>query len=451
MAGEQYSQSYKSPLLAKFENEGRITMAQMRSEVPPYQAGRAATLELRESAIIGVRRRRALEEIISKGEQAKERLLRAGIPLIKSFALKEYKRRQAWQSSISFEDLFQDATVGYLRGLLSYNPTGDYKSPTNYIGQWIITEMRRSSEPLDNDFEVSHESSERFRRIRAIRSRLASELSRTPTAEEIVIASNDPITGPGALMGKASRRGQPKPLTLDQVEEERACSMRVGYTSRIAPANDEEGTLESGTVLADYAQPVLGNSLVDGATALVEQSVSDGLCTVILLTMDALGMSAVHQEIVSRRFGLAPYLEEETPREIAKNMNITSTVASKTVSAFQHEMYQPNGQFHRVCAALGPDTRDDFSLSWVMKTFGEFNPHAEAPEVHAYLKEEIKRKSAAPPPPRNPLASGSYGQFHCDYHDRSFTARYRVGTEVPKEHSCPSCHRPSRLIRTAES
>lgn len=442
--------AYKSPLLEKFDTEGRITMEQMRREVPPYQEGRAAFLELKDSnKKFTAKQRRDLEAKVIAGDASKERLTKAGIALVKSLAQKEYKRRQSWQSSVTFEDLFQDAMIGYLRGLLSYDPTGDYKSPTNYLGQWIITEMRRSSEPMDNDFEVSHEASERFRRIRAVRSRLAGELGRTPTSEEIVTASAEPVVGSGNLMGRVGRGGKPKPLTLEQVEEERSFSQRVGYTSRIAPANEDDGSIEPGTVLADYAQPVLGTAIVDGSIIVVEQSVSEGLSTVILLTMDSLGMSPEHQEIVSRRFGLAPFTDEQSVREIAREMNMTSTAVSNVVEAFQHEMNKPHGQFHKVCAALDQEVLNDYGLGWVPAALGEYDYLRADNDVHEHLVAPVKRKSSSPAPPKGVLSTGFYGQFLCDYHDRTFTARYRSKGDIPKTHPCPSCRRPSRLIRTA--
>lgn len=441
--------SYKSPLLAKFENEGRITMDQMRREVPLYQAGQKAAAELKSGVKLTAKRRRELEADVRAGNGSKDRLVAAGIPLIKSLTQKEFRRRQAWQSSVTFEDLFQDAMIGYLRGLMSYDPTGDYKSPTNYLGQWIITEMRRSSEPMDNDFEVSHEASERFRRIRALRSRLTGELGRTPTPEEIVEASKETIIGTGVLMGKASRRGQPKALTVEQVQEERDFSQRVGYTSRIVLGSDDDGSIEPGTVLADHAQPVLGAPVVDGAVATVERSVSEGLGAILRATMDALGMSVTHQDVIARRFGLAPYQDEQTVREIARAMSLTSTQVNLVVEAFQSEMSTPGGAFHKVCAAMDEDELADYGLGWVMGALGAYKAPKRTRPVNPTLVQALKKKSNTPPPPQGVLSDGAYGQYLCPFHQRAFIARYKTSRDIPKVHACPSCGRDSQLIRKA--
>lgn len=439
------SETFTSPLMTQFPSDGRITITQLRHDVPLYQAGHAAAATLTSGERLTPAQRRRLTADKFAGDEAKERLTIAGIPLVKSLAKKEHQRRAAWQSSITLDDLFQDAMLGYLRGLLSYDPTGDYKSPTNYLGQWIITEMRRASETMDNDFEVSHEAAERFRRIRAIRRRLTDEFGRPPTEQEIADASTT-RTSAGALMGRVANKHHAKPITVAQIEEERDYMRRVGYTSRIAstPA-DDDSPIEPGTVIADRAQPVLGAPTYDTAAATVDQSVAAGLATVLGLTMDTLNMPAGQQDVIARRYGLPPHTTEATARDIARALGQPSGTVTAILDAFQTEMTRKGGAFHRIVVALPPDELDDYGLAWVPLALGPYTPVSFT--IPPILVTPLTKR--APRPPTNISRTGTYGQYLCDYHGRAFTARYAPRTSLPREHPCPSCGRPARLIRTA--
>lgn len=438
---------YRSPLLRRFDNDGRITMEQMRAEVPIYQRGHQARLRLQEDPAPTGAERVALLDAVRAGEQCKERLLAAGIPLVKSLAVKEYNRRQGWATQVTFEDLFQDALLGYFRALLSYKVDGDYKSPTNFIGQWIITEMRRSAETLDNDFEVSHESSERFRRIRAIRSRLSGELGRPPTDEEIMAASLEATAG-HRTMGRVGRSG-PKPLTAEQIEEERLYRHRVGVTHRIVPTY-ESGESDAYAVSADWAQPVLGSQSAAMEDSQDDRDTSVGLSKVFTLAMDAIGMPDLQRQIVWRRFGLSPFTLEEDVKDIARALSVSQQTVNDVLDAFRAEMGMPGGAFHQVCATLPADVIQDAGLGWVLDTLGEFTLRLKkaAPNPAATLTGPLRRKpnvSDDDLPTARLLKPGTYAKFVCRFHGRAFVLRYRDETKVPPEAACASCGRPSPL------
>src|SRR6185503_15245544 len=164
-------------------------------------------------------------------------------------------------------------------GLNAYNPDGGQKSPTNYIGQWILTEMRRNVERLDNDFGVSFDAAERFRKIRAVRNRLRKELGREPLDQEIIVASSDaPGTHSDTKFGPVGRALTPgKALTGKQLDEEREMRFRVGLTAaRLDAAVGGSG--ESETPLVDIVVlTVDGSSDHDVQEMVAEESTKDAL------------------------------------------------------------------------------------------------------------------------------------------------------------------------------
>lgn len=426
-------------------------MELLRRYLPAYQQAHAARQELAAGEKLTAAARRRLEAAVAAGEPAKEALLAMGVPLVKSLVDKEFRRRAAWQSQVTFEDLFQDGILGYLRALLSYDASRDYKSPTNYLGQWIITEMRRSAETMDNDFEVAGETADRFRRIRAVRSRLAGELGREPTDEEIVAGSAEVDPTRRSTMGRVARGGAPTPVTLAQVAEEREARHRVGYTHRIVSAMDDTG--HHATVSVDRAVPVTGETPFDGPVTLVEQSVQDGLTVLLDAAMDLLGMPMLQKDIIRRRFGLSPHQVEQSARDAARAVGVTVAVVNDVVAAFQAHMATPGGAFHRVCSALSGEELIDHSLGWVITVLG---PYSSAPKTptppDAILVSPLPRRSAAAALPAGSLnTEGVFAQFACPFHGRTFVGVYRYLRDVPDTRACPSCQRPSPVVATSDT
>jgi DNA-directed RNA polymerase sigma subunit (sigma70/sigma32) len=202
---ERSDSNYISPILRTLDNT-RLTVELLQESIPIMRAGEAAQETLDASKNLNDAKRRALRKAVRDGEKAKEQLFNSALPLIKAIAKKEYNRRQQWGSQILMDDLIQDATIGFFKGLRIFDVSEIKKSATNYLGQWMLSEMRRAAEGMDNDLQVGHDAGERYRRIRAIRSRLAGELGREPTDQEIVTASKDPayVVRPG-MVGKAKK------------------------------------------------------------------------------------------------------------------------------------------------------------------------------------------------------------------------------------------------------
>lgn len=180
-----------SPITSR-TNAQPLSLELLREHVPTVRAGQEAIRLLGD----GTERSRVETNNLlgekRKGSRAQEILIISALPLIKNISSKEFQRRKAWSSRISYDDVLQEAIAGFIRGLLSYDETANHSSPTNYLGMWITTSIRRKVEAMEHDFAIPYEVVERARRIRAVRGRLSNELSRPPTDEEVLEALNDP-------------------------------------------------------------------------------------------------------------------------------------------------------------------------------------------------------------------------------------------------------------------
>jgi RNA polymerase sigma factor (sigma-70 family) len=391
---ERSDSNYISPILRTLDNT-RLTVELLQESIPIMRAGEAAQETLDASKNLNDAKRRALRKAVRDGEKAKEQLFNSALPLIKAIAKKEYNRRQQWGSQILMDDLIQDATIGFFKGLRIFDVSEIKKSATNYLGQWMLSEMRRAAEGMDNDLQVGHDAGERYRRIRAIRSRLAGELGREPTDQEIVTASKDPayVVRPG-MVGKAknadghSIRG----LTLSQIKDEREHYERLGTVSRFdnADTDDENGTSKgSNTIQTDRTDINSDeNSIADDPASVIENSENVVIISdIVLRVIEALSLPEQQREIIARRYGLNPYDEEQSARSISRSMNIHREKISRVLSAFASELVMPAGTLHQILKDFTSEELHDLGLGWLADSLGPWNPdfdispHKPSPEL----------------------------------------------------------------------
>ena len=442
--------AYRSPLLSRVPTSGPITMDQLRADVPLYQAGHEAKAALEDPELRHTAKQRAaLEEAVRVGRDAQERLTIAGIPLVKSLAMREHRRRQGWKSQYSFEDLFQSAMTGYLRGLLKYDVSRDYKSPTNYVGQWAITAMRRDSEPMDNDFEIAHETVETYRRIRALRGRLTVELGRPPTDEEMIDASTEAVPG-GLHMGRVSRQGRHAALSQEILDQERMYQHRVGITGR--QENDDTDNEESDAQKSSFeaATPIAGAHLPT-PDDVIDEHTRTGTARLLTATMDALNMGVDQREIIARRFALEPFTAEHSYRDCGKAMNVNMNAVQLVVETFQAQMSQPQGVFHYQLSLVDRDDVVEMGMAWALDLLGDFVGPVVYPTNPAVLTEPLPRKKSAPLPPRAAMAEGIQAVYECTFHKTMFIAWYVEMAHVPQTRACPRCGNASTFQQVRES
>lgn len=437
---------YQSPLLARMQGSGKLTLDLLRTHVPVFHAGEVAQKRLVAVDYANEGEYDSLVAVVRAGDEAKETLVLAGIPLIKHLAKKEHERRQNWNSQVTFEDLVQEGSGGLIRGLRAYKVNGGQTSPTNYLGQWILTDMRRNVEAIDNDFGVAYDAAEQFRKIRAIRSRLASTLGREPSDAEIIEAAADPMFRGGAKIGRVNKSGAPpkRQLTQRQLDQERELRSRVGHASRFAYSTDSDEYTgpnpEHGRSLhAEYVQP-MGNP-----DDVVEAGAREGLTRLMLEAFNLMGLPMAQREVISRRFGLPPHEKEASTRDISREMNLHRDKVGVVIETFTAEMARPGGPFHRACGQWTPDELADLGLGWTLDVLGSWED-VPAAQRQTHLASALtatllpRTGSTLPMPSSSSSRAGHFtAQFVCPYHGVDIVAVYLTRAEVPASRSCPQC------------
>jgi DNA-directed RNA polymerase sigma subunit (sigma70/sigma32) len=448
--------AYESPVMARMRGEGKLTLELLRTHVPVFHDGEEAARRIAEGEYATEVELDDLHSAVRAGERAKEILILAGIPLIKHLAKREHQRRQNWQSQVTFEDLVQEGSGGLLRGLRAYKVNGGQTSPTNYLGQWILTDMRRNVEAIDNDFGVAYDAAEQFRKIRAIRSRLSASLGREPTDEEVLEAASDPMFRGGAKIGRVKKvSATPKrQLTQRQLDQEREFRSRVGHAVRFADSSDEESygpTPEQGRPIHDDTPDFSGDP-----NRVVEDAAREGLTRLMLEAFNLMGLPLAQREVISRRYGLPPHDKEQSVRDISRDMNLYRDKVSKVIDAFTAEMARPGGAFHRACGHWSEEDLADLGLGWTVSVLGRLSDvpaDQRATALPAVLTGTLGQRSNTPAPPEvspTSMAAGQVcAQFMCDYHGWGFVAVYQKRSEVPQDRACPQCGRASALVRVS--
>lgn len=447
-------QGYESPLIARLRG-GRLTVEMLATEIPRIRAGEEAERLLNIKS--GVRSQKRVEELLQirrEGEIAKEKLFAAALPLIRTVAYKEWRRRQQWGSQITLEDLLQEATLGFLKGLSSFKPEAIRKSATNYLGQWMQVEMRRSAEMMDNDLQVGHDVGERFRKVRALRSRLINDLGREPTDEEIAAASQDSnyVTRPN-MLGKAPTEKENgvipmKGITESQIADERKARNRVGQVSRFAPVGDETVSgVDPERVTVDresHASPV------DPADLIADQAQQKVIAALVSQVVVRIQIPAEQTDVIARRFGLPPYEKEASVRMISRETGIHRERITRIINAFSAEMTRKGGYFHEAISHLSEDDLYAIGLGWLINSLGKWSPPKTPPRIPKVLLETRNADGVLVIEGRT-NSTGIIAWFRCDYHDQIFSDLYPNRAKVPKARACPSCNKASPLVRTQVS
>lgn len=274
---------------------------------------------------------------IRRAQRATEELLEIGMPLIRSIARREWNRRQAWKSRVPLDDIVQEGVGGFLRGIRAYNVEGNQSSPTNYLGQWIHSDIRRNVEEMDHDFSIPHETIERHRKIRAIRSTLFNVLGREPTDAEIVKHHNgETIVN---KLGTVKKTTKPrKPLNLKHVEEERAFASQTGALPPVEP----------------------------NVSPSVENTINIPLDSLFSRVFRLMSIGDVQETVVRAKFGLPPYTEEQPLRTISDETGLSNYKITQIVNAFISEMGSRNSAFHLILATQGEDETEALGLGWIV-------------------------------------------------------------------------------------
>lgn len=377
--------------MAKINKKETLTLELLKQEVPLLHAGTAASEKLQTEK--NPEKIQELKKAVLSGEEAQDKLIRASLSFIMSLAKKEQARRAQWGSSIPLDDIVQEGMAGLIRGFHAYNPNTPQKSATNYLGQWATTQMRRGLENLDHSFTVPHESMERQRKVRAIRSRLENELGRKPTDEEIVQAAHDSKGQYGdkkmGRLKKVASQSKSRDITIEHVQEERLYSTRTGNvlpTERTFANEDspvETMDISNSESISTESQTTTINDVDDRAGQASLSKLLEG-------TISDIKMPETQRTIIRMKYGLAPYSDEHTLKSIIAETKIPKHRVRQVLEAFSQELRTPQSIFHKHTSLIHEDLHS-IGIGWVTKTLGEYNSKMPPVRPQQALTQPIQR------------------------------------------------------------
>lgn len=437
---------YISPLMKRLKDQEVLSLETLAKYVPDAQRALKASDRLANDEALTPEEIAELRRDVQRGEYATERITLISMPLIKSLAKKEHRRRESWNTRVSLEDIVSEGLSGLLRGIRAYDVNGAQTSPTNYLGQWITTDMRRNSEATEHDFSIPYEAMERHRKIRAIRSRLSGELGREPTDQEIVDAAADTSYTDGNMMGRVNKQrstSNRRALTVKHVEEERRLRTRTGVMSSttVTDSGDEHSSVAE--MVAFHVTDDTHDTSVDieeaGARAAMSALIED--------SFNVMQVGRVQRDVIRRRFGLTPYEDEQTIKDIVVGSGIPKYKVNRILGAYSSEMTVKNGHFHELISRMSADDIESINMGWVLSTLGQFSPPVKN-LVSKDLTEilSIKQERTQVRMTQNTAGRGVIAYFQCEYHQNEFSGTYQSEADVPPTRVCPQCNRSGARV-----
>lgn len=433
-----------SPLLSRIKSQSgsALTLENLSIHIPLMKRGRDAKQELESSLSLTIEAKRGLIREITRGEDSKETLVLMALPLVKTIAHREYSRRQSWNTRVSFDDIIQEGIGGFLRGIESYNIEGNQSSATNYLGQWILSDIRRHVESLEHDFSIPHETIERHRKIRAIRSFLFNKLGRNATDEEVLEHANNGDWQPASKMGKVIKdpNATARQLTQKNLDEEREYASTTGALESIIATGGDNNDDE---YYERNSNPINGELIPNSTEEIENNSASAALTDLFENVFKQMGLGKMQEDIIRQKFGMAPYSEEQSLQDITKKTRLTKYKINQVIAAFTQEMSSPGSAFHKVIMTVPLEELESMGLGWIPRLVGRKNGNDVSTGTPTILTINMRAMSVKAKThfgtPNRQIGGRFTANFYCTRDDMTFSDSYIMERSIPDHHPCARC------------
>ena len=185
----------------------------------------------------------ALAEMIAAGGEAAERARAQFLLANQRLVHKVAKRYQGY--GLEYEDLVQEGNIGLMRAVDKFDPTRGFKFST-MAWWWIQQAITRAIQDTGQTIRLPVHLQEAMRRMSKVETRLAAELDRQPTDEELAEATGYPVTRIGACrqtpwtVSLSEPLGDDDDLSLESVLADPSASFEERVTAGVLAADLEQ-------------------------------------------------------------------------------------------------------------------------------------------------------------------------------------------------------------------